>query len=65
MPTLPGAEEGVRSSRKFLSEKLINPNQLSKDSRKESNVSLVSSTINQIGMITSLSCSYHCVNRHL
>ena len=49
MPTLPGAEEAVRSARKFLSERLMNPNQLSKVSRRESNVSLVSSTITQIG----------------
>ena len=46
MPTLPGAEDGVRAARKFLSERLLNPNQLSK---KENNVSLVSSTINQLG----------------
>ena len=46
MPTLPGAEDGVRAARKFLSERLMNPNQLSK---KENNVSLVSSTINQLG----------------
>ena len=49
MPTLPGAEEEVRSARKFLSERLISPNQLSKASRKES---IVSSTINQIGNIS-------------
>ena len=46
MPTLPGAEDGVRAARKFLSERLMNPNQLSK---KDLNVSLVSSTINQLG----------------
>ena len=51
MPTLPGAEQGVRSARKFLSERLVNPRLSSKDSRKDSNVSLVSSTITQIGKL--------------
>ena len=51
MPTLPGAEDGVRAARKFLSERLMNPNQLSK---KDLNVSLVSSTINQLGNLFSV-----------
>ena len=52
MPTLPGAEQGVRSARKFLSERLVNPKLSSRDPRKDSNVSLVSSTITQIGKLT-------------
>ena len=59
MPTLPGAEEEVRSARKFLSERLISPNQLSKSSRKES---IVSSTINQIGNILTHKILKHCRN---
>ena len=56
MPTLPGAEQGVRSARKFLSERLVNPRLSSKDSRKDSNVSLVSSTITQIGKLRLWQC---------
>ena len=48
MPTLPGAEDGVRAARKFLSERLMNPNQFSK---KDTTRDLVSSTINQLGIL--------------
>ena len=62
MPTLPGAEEEVRSARKFLSERLISPNQLCKASRKES---IVSSTINQIGNILTHKILRNCKNKKL
>ena len=46
MPTLTGGEEAVRLARKFLSDRLKPP---VKSSRRESNVSMVTSTINHIG----------------
>ena len=46
MPTFVGGEEAVRLARKFLSDRLISPK---KTPRKESNMSMVSSTITQIG----------------
>ena len=48
MPTLPGAEDGVRAARKFLSERLMSPSQFSK---KDTTRDLVSSTINQLGIL--------------
>ena len=60
MPTLPGAEEGVRTARKFLSEKLLSPHQLSRNSAKESSVSIVSSTMNQIGKYLFVPVGYVC-----
>ena len=60
MPTLPGAEEGVRTARKFLSEKLLSPHQLSRNSAKESSVSIVSSTMNQIGKYLFVPAGYVC-----
>ena len=65
MPTLPGAEEGVRTARKFLSEKLLSPHQLSRNSAKESSVSIVSSTMNQIGKFLVVPTGYVCLQLNI